>query len=221
MKQFWKISLLLTGGIVFFAFACQSSDNKPSKESFLSGAKEINRQKSKILLKKFPHKDTFIVVKKIVHGKYSLDLVTCFLNDSLEMDGWNGDHYSNPVVKKQYIVFYEGKLKMKQHNLPIKLIGRETKGGNVVSSMIAPIHEFCLMRGKKEIFYHLYGADFCSGSGCTEFFGTYGLDGRVILEEMSTLGEISKPYGDQIQVNKKFGLSWKSRYNCIDSHDFW
>ena len=203
--------------ITLFLEDCQYSRSSDS-------AKEDNKtiaREGKYTLMDYYGQKAFTISKELPNHDCRLVINTIFLNDTLSVTDWKEDVYSHPIIQSQELVFYTGKTKIKSLGLPIKFIYKKTIHNEAKYVTSIPILELCLLKGTREDFYLVYGADFCNGAKCPEFIGVYNQRGEIIYENISTIGQISKPYGDWQSIKKKFGVDFGKEYNCVNTHDFW
>lgn len=123
---------------------------------------------------------------QISNDSYHLDLVTEYKKDTLNVIDWEEDKYSNPVIVKQVLKFYNHSQLVKEHELPIKYISKETIKGKSLNVPEVPIIDICYHKGINENYFIVSGSDFCMGVLCPEFIGVYQMNGKELYESVTT-----------------------------------
>lgn len=204
--------------LFFWVFSCQNQTLTSESES-LRAKKTVDTTKN--MLSKYDGQQKISINKQISIGDYKLKIYTVFWNDTLDVIDWAEDQYSRPIIQTQELHFYRGKKKIKSYQFPIKKVHKKTINNELVDGTTIPIHEICLLQGKSDIFYFVYGADFCNGIECPEFIGIYNKSGNAIFENITTNTKIAKIYGKWSDISKKYGLNYNQKHQCVQVHDFW
>lgn len=159
---------------------------------------------------------------QITNNYYHLDLVTEYKKDTLNVIDWEEDKYSNPIIIKQVLKFYNQTLLIKEHELPIKSIPKETIKGKVLSVPYVPIINICYHKGVKSDYFIVSGSDFCMGVTCPEFTGIYQMNGSVLFEAIST--ESKDKFKKLVKVIELTGIEINNPNKCmslIKDKRFW
>ncbi|RUT69474.1 hypothetical protein D0817_14930 [Flavobacterium cupreum] len=124
-------------------------------------------------------------VSSLSNKDFSLQIVTRFSTDTLNVIDYKEDRYSSPIITFQKLLFYNKNLLVKEHKLPLKNINKRTISGKILSATETPIYKMCLFNNSDQHFYIVHGSDYCSGSHCPEFIGIYSMKGDAIYEGFS------------------------------------
>ena len=118
------------------------------------------------------------------HDSYMLELRTVMLKERLKKQ-WSEYGFVYPFITEQYLIFYKHGKQITKHLIPVKKELTELENGNKVSLLSIPIFDICLFKNGTTFFYQVYGANFCNGKACPEFFGFYSMDGETLLEQVT------------------------------------
>src|SRR5574344_858969 len=100
---------------------------------------------------------------------------------------WDSYGYVYPYVCEQKLDFFVDGTKIETQNM--KLIPKQIHtiyNDSKIEMKCIPIFEIGTLNGKRDIFYYVYGANYCMGIHCPEFFGIYFKSGAVLCEFIST-----------------------------------
>lgn len=165
------------------------------------------------------HKVIDTVSKQLNTKDFSLKIVSYLLRDTLNLEEYKENMFSNPIVLDQDLLFFKGKKLLKQHKLPIEKIKVKTISDSTVIIMNTPIYKICSVKNSNEEFYVVKASyyDFCNGSDCPEFIAVYSMKGEVLLEGYA---------GDEIEVPlhnviDKYGIDLNESTNYIQVSDFY
>ena len=113
---------------------------------------------------------------------YTLELRTFILRDTLKKQ-WEKYGFEYPYITKQYLIFYKYNKQITQRLIPVKKVFKELRNDSKVSLSSIPVFDICLLKEDTVAFYSVYGANFCCGVNCLEFFGGYSMDGKILFEQ--------------------------------------
>lgn len=153
------------------------------------------------------------LINSVENASHRLELHTEILHDTLS-GKWEDDLYGTPIVKRQYLKFYKGENLVKYYHLPIINREKSARRSGAINVPFYPVHQICVLKGTGGNFiYSVYGADFCNGVKCPEFFGYYGPMGEILYEGFST----EKPQIENFpleKINKEFDERDPNRSQC-------
>lgn len=132
LNQIFKISLIL----MLISIGCKKEENFSVINSNISPKQNLN--------------DT--VVKQLKNKDFSLKIVSLLLNDTLDVDDYKRNSYSNPIILNQNLSFFEGKSLLNQHKLPINNVKVKTITKALVNIIDTPIYKMCLVKNSNKEF---------------------------------------------------------------------
>lgn len=159
-------------------------------------------------------------MRSIINGQYKLEMITSFINDTLSGE-WEDEIYGTPLVEKQRLVFFESGIIGKIYFLPLERIWKTAKRSPTVSIARTPILEICLIKSQRQDFYCIYGADFCNGVECPEFYGIYSMDGLAIYEGITTIGPLSEELFSLDSILNTYQIDLNKTDTCQSILNVW
>lgn len=121
---------------------------------------------------------------------HEMQLNTIFFNDSLN-EPWLFYYgripygYSAPYVQKQTLSFRENDITIREVTLSVPTTDQQTASHGSVKLQTIPIFEIGTIEGDSGLFFYAYGANYCAGTQCPEFYGIYSTSGEVLSETIS------------------------------------
>ena len=160
---------------------------------------------------------------QVTNASDSLELLTTYKKDTLNVVDWEEDKFSNPVIVKQVLKFYNNLQLVKEHELPIKYKLQKNVKGQTLNVPVVPITNICYHKGINGDYFIIGGSDFCMGVLCPEFTGIYQMDGSPIFEATSTESK-DKFRIDLVKLIESTGIQINKPDKCmslIKDSKFW
>ena len=121
---------------------------------------------------------------KLSNGRYSLEIETFCLNDTLPFENFPDSNLTNPIVIEQRLVFREDEKIIISYDVPLKLTTVKDYRGKIIKMLDVPIWQMYVLKGRTGSVFSIDGttAPFCIGHLCPEFSGLYSMDGKSLYQ---------------------------------------